>query len=281
MDSKTSEAKCPTTVKTEVAIVPRVPQEIIDEILDHLAVDIQVDGGLAVRYLRSCALVSKSWIPLSRRFLFHTILFTSKNVDKWLSMFPVPEESPARHVKDLYLVVGDRNSVPEQFLEYTPWFTNVERMALLGAGELQPWWRIPSSWRLPQSVTSLNIKASVVTLTLLQIIMGQLPNLDDLSLSGCIRAADRGKSPGVRTVLRGRFGGRLGLDDEYASEEVIDMLLEIPTGLHFTEVDIRTTRECFLSTVKLAEACSKTLVKLSYRASFRRKSLPLSGSGRF
>ena len=276
MDSKTSEAKHPTTVKTEVAIVPRVPQEIIDEILDHLAADIS-DFNSTVRSLRSCALVSKSWIPLSRRLLFHTIIFAPEDTARWLKMFPVPEESPAHHVRDLHLLVGGRNSVPEQFFEYTPWFTNVERMVLSGDGGLQPLW-IPSSWRLPQSVTSLTVKADTVTLALLQVIMGRLPNLDDLSLSGSILAADRRTTPGVKTVLRGRFGGRLRLIEGYASEDVINTLLEIPGGLHFTEVQIRSTRECLPPTVRLAEACAKTLVKFSYTTSFLCKSRPFSWS---
>jgi len=46
------------------------------------------------------------------------------------------------------------------------------------------------------------------------------------------------------------------------------MLLEIPTGLHFTEVQVLSTHECLLSTVMLAEACFQTLVKLAYTVSF-------------
>ena len=280
MDSKTSETKHSTPFKTEMAGVPRVPQEIIDEILDHLAANIPTSNphsNLAVRSLQSCALVSKSWVPLCRRHLFHTILFVPKDMVKWLSMFPVPEESPAHHVKDLRLFVRCHNSVPEQFFPYTPRFTNVERVTLLGVTRF---W-IPLFWRLPHSVTSLTVKADMVGLTHLRDVMAQPKNLNNLSLSGSILIADRWTSPGLGTVLRGRFGERLGLTEGYASKEVMDMLLDIPTGLHFTEVDIRSTRECFLSTVKLAEACSKTLVKLSYRASFRRKSLPLSRSGSF
>jgi len=65
-------------------------------------------------------------------------------------------------------------------------------------------------------------------------------------------------------VLRGSFGGKLQPSCEGADTDVVDMLLEMPTGLHFTEVQIDVTFERLLSTVRLAEACSETLTKLSY-----------------
>jgi len=41
--------------------------------------------------------------------------------------------------------------------------------------------------------------------------------------------------PGLGTVLRGRFSGELRTKNGNTGEEFMDMLLEIPTGLHFTE----------------------------------------------
>ena len=80
--------------------------------------------------LRSCSLVAKSLVPSCRRHLFRTITFTSQNVGRWLKTFPVPEESPACYVKDLCLLFGGRCDAPEEFFKHTPWFTNVEKMAL-------------------------------------------------------------------------------------------------------------------------------------------------------
>ena len=94
--------------------------------------------------------------------------------------------------------------------------------------------------------------------------MVQLPNLDDLSLSGSLVTVDRNTLPGTGTALRGRFGGRLRLDNGHAIADVINMLLEVPTGLHFTEVEILGKYECLSLTVRLAEACGKSLVYLTY-----------------
>ena len=82
------------------------------------------------RSLQSCSLVSKSWVPSCRRYLFHTIIFTSRDVNKWLKTFPMPEKSPAHYVKDLRFSLGGRCGAPDNFSKHTPWFTNVEKMAL-------------------------------------------------------------------------------------------------------------------------------------------------------
>ena len=102
--------------------------------------------------------------------------------------------------------------------------------------------------------------------------MAHLPELDDLSLTGSLVGVIRGTLLGIGTTLEGRFGGKLRLRTGYTSEAVVDMLLEIPAGLRFTEVQIHSGHERFTSTVRIVEACSETLVKLSYAISLHRKS---------
>ena len=246
-----------TSSKTEITATLRVPQEIIDEILEilgHLATDSET-----VIPLRSCSLVSKSWVPTCQRHLFHTVTFTSKNIDKWLEAFPVPEESPARHVRDLSVQTGGCDCVPEEHFQRTLWFGNVRKVTLLGN-----WYgrRVYPFWRLPQSVTSLAIGTDVFTLVDTRDLLARLPNLDSLS-HWCDLADDRAP-PAIEAVPRGRFSGRLQLIEGPAYEDLTNMLLEVPTGLRFTEVDIFCNHKCSLSTVRLVEACAKTLVKLSY-----------------
>jgi len=255
MGSESSKARRATAVKTEKIIpagtepvtVPRIPQEIIDEILDHLAADSDLTS------LRSCVLVSKSWVPSCRRHLFHTVHFTPATTSRWLKMFRVPEKSPAHYVKDLRVSTGNSDRL---FLKYTPWFTRVERITLLGDGG----WT-PTCWRLPQSITSLTMKTDTSTLVQVTNIMAQLPNLDSLSLSGVLVPVDKTRLARIGSTLKGRFGGRLQLTEGYAGRDTLNMLLEIPTGLRFTEVYICGMRGCLLSTVRLAEACRTTLVK--------------------
>ena len=260
-------------MEVNTPITPRIPQEIIDEILGHLAVPTNPDFGS----LRSCALVSKSWVQSCQRHLFHTVLFSARDMNRWLEVFPVKEESPANHVKDLRVWIGGYDCVPERFFEYTSWFANVKKVALTGNGR-DSVLRVPSLWRLPQSVRSLIMNTDVVTLVQIRDIMAHLPNLDDLSLSGSLTAVDRDVLSGIGTTLKGRFGGRLQLSGGCAGEDVNNMLLEIPTGLNFADVMIHCTHECFPSTVRLAESCGRTLMSLSYTASPYSKSYPFSWS---
>ena len=199
----------------------------------------------------------------------------------------MPEECPAHHAKELRIWIGGDRRASEEFFEYTPWFTGVERMSLsehggfpLGHGG-DPLWREPSSWRLPQSITSLAIEADVFTLVHLRDIMAQLPNLEDLSLSGHHIPVDKRALPGIGTALRGRFGGRLTLRHQYVREDVINMLLEIPSGLRCTEVRIDGAIKFLPLAVRVAEVCLETLVKLSYRAIVYCKSHPFSWSDWF
>ena len=253
--------------ETETVVVPRIPREIIDEILDYLTAD---SGPIS---LRSCALISKSWVPSCQRRLFHTIHFTPDATIRWSRTFLLPEESPAHHVKDLRASIDGSDRL---FFKYTPWFTNLERMTLLGDGE----WT-PTRWSLPQSVTSLTIRTDTSSLVQVRNIMAQLPNLNDLSLSGALVPLSRRALTRIGTGLRGRFGGQLRLFEGYAGKDVVDMLLEVPTGLHFTEVQICGTCEGLLPAVRLAEACCKTLVKLSHAVTSHCMSHPFSKSRGF
>jgi len=259
MDSKASTTRPLTSAKTETAVIPRIPREIIDGILDYLA----TDSYSAVTFLRSCSLVSKSWVPPCRRHLFRFVTFDLRNVDRWLEAFPRPEESPAHHIRELCVRFGGRDCIPEGFFEVTPLFKNVEKLTLMGLRGLPL--RVPSLWKLPPSVTSLTIKTNAFTLVEVRDLLALLPDLNGLSLTGYLAAG--GVPVGIGTVLRGRFGGRLRILKGPAHEGITKMLLEIPTGLRFTEMEIRCKCKFLLSTVKLAEACGETLVKLLYAVS--------------
>ena len=187
---------------------------------------------------------------------------------RWLKTFPVPAESPAHHVRDLRFSISGYHISAGEFSKYTPWFTNAERMTLSGHGSLQ----LLSTHPVWPSVTSLTINPDGITPSEIQDVMALLPNLDDLSLS---EHPGSGARVGTGAVPRRRFGGQLRLFSGSARSGIVDILLGIPTGLYFTEVQIHTY-EYLLSTVRLVEACSKTLAKLSYTISPHCKSRSFS-----
>jgi len=297
MDSKATKAKGPAPTKTKAVVISRAPQDatagipqdtapviphdVIIETLDYLASDSDFQS------LRACALVSKPWVQSCQRHLFHTAHFTPANACTWLKTFPVQEKSPAHHVKDLRLEVGQSARIIEEFFKCIPWFTNANKLSFLGYGgaplgfgRFSPFWE-PSCWKLPRSVTSLTINTHAVTLVQVRDIMAQLPNLDDLVLLVYADAESK-KSPGIGAVLKGRLSGRLKLTGECVSEDVINMLLEISSGLRFAELEFDFSRTRLPpSAIRLAEACRKTLVKLSHTADPYCESYPSPQSGWF
>ena len=65
-----------------------------------------------------------------------------------------------------------------------------------------------------------------------------LLNLDALLLSGTLNPVDRRVLVGVRSAIKGRFHRWLELLRELTHGDVIKMLLEVPTGIHFTRVEV-------------------------------------------
>ena len=249
-------------METEMIVALEIPQDIVNEILDHLNT-----GSRFHHSLLSYSLVAKSWVIPCRRHLFGTIAFTGRKMDRWLKAFPVPEESPAPYVRDLSLSLEERYYVPYEFFKRIQLFSNVRKLTMSREGGNQSWWVNPLVG-LPQSVTSLTINEDSITVLRIRDILLQLPNLNDLSLSGPILTVDRNLLRGIGKTLKANFGGRLQLCNlgGRPATDVVNMLLDVPTGLRFTEMSIDNWTESLVSAVKLAEACSITLVRLSYWA---------------
>ena len=272
------EAQQPLSAETDkTTTVPIIPQDIIYEIVDHLDTD-----PYSSHTLRSCSLISKSWVAPCRRHLFHAVSFRLKDTFKWIEVFPVPEQSPAHYVKHLSLSLEGNYYPPHEFLQNIQLFTSVKEMVMLGDGGPGESWWIPSFERLPESVTSLTITKDKVALLEIWHVINQLPNLDNLTLSVALPTVDKKNLRGIGTFLKGRFGGRLWLHGIYNSTcvGIANMLLEVPTGLYFTEMDLRGTDRSLLSTVRLVEACHKTLVRLSYMIDEYGKSCSVPSSNR-
>jgi len=75
---------------------PFLPQETLDHIADFLH-----DKPEA---LKACCLVSKPWIPRTRKHLFAKIEFRSaKDLELWKKNFPDPSNSPAHHTHTMFV----------------------------------------------------------------------------------------------------------------------------------------------------------------------------------
>ena len=73
---------------------PHLPQEIFDHIIDLLHNDSYA--------LKHCCLVSKSWVPRTRKHLFADITFRrSSNIGLWKKTFPDVATFPGHHTQYL------------------------------------------------------------------------------------------------------------------------------------------------------------------------------------
>ena len=97
---------------------PYLPAELLYYIVDHLQ-----DTKDA---LKSCGLVSKSWIPRTRRHLFADIKYSPDRLQSWKTTFLDPSSSPASYTK--YFFIGFPPVVTAADAEgdgWTPTFSNV------------------------------------------------------------------------------------------------------------------------------------------------------------
>jgi len=241
------------TRPTKITGNPRVPQEIVDEVLDHLANDTPT--------LRSCSLVAKSWIYPSHRHLFNSVFFTANEITKWNKSFPNPEDSPAVHVRDLSFCFIEPD-VPIDFADRIAHFSNVRKLTLIGRTAIDPGF-ISALGQLPPSTRSVDITFTEVLTTHITSVMQQLPNLDNLSLMSTKPGGPI--PPGTGKLIQCRLSGKLRLRRQLAHRDLLNMLMEVPTGLQFAEVEIRDVwMGCFPATLKLVRACQDTLTKLHF-----------------
>jgi len=101
---------------------PHLPAELLDHIVGFLR-----DTEYA---LRSCCLVSKSWIPRTRKHLFADIqLDTKEDAESWKQIFPDPSTSPACYTKTL--LVSCPRVVTAADVEVGGWIRGFSRVVYL------------------------------------------------------------------------------------------------------------------------------------------------------
>lgn len=103
---------------------PDLPPETFDYIIDLLYDQPQT--------LRDCCLVSKSWVPRTRKHLFADIKFHSVDtLGSWKNTFPDPSSSPAYHTLSLF--IGCPQVIVKADGEDGSWiwgFSRIERLAV-------------------------------------------------------------------------------------------------------------------------------------------------------
>lgn len=72
-----------------------LPPEIFDLIVEYLCDEQET--------LKTCRLVSKSWVPRARRHIFARVMFDNSPFESWMKTFPDPSNSPAHYTRSLLI----------------------------------------------------------------------------------------------------------------------------------------------------------------------------------
>ena len=230
-----------------------LPPEIYDHIVDLLQVHPCA--------LKQCCLISKSWVPRTRKHLFAEVRFSSGDrLKSWKNVFPDPASSPGYHTRTLSVCrnledAGDGN--------WLAGFPRVERLefALSAGGPID----IPfAAFRqLSSSVKSLAVAPFIPNPHFFNLICS-LPLLEDLYFRDWDAPTNEGESvrpqAAVSSLTSPSLTGTLSLQLIEWMVEVLRPLLGLPGGLRFRKLDLSLfDEEGLLWAVRLVAACSSTL----------------------
>jgi len=209
-----------------------LPPEIVDCITDLL-----YDNPKAIN---QCCLVSKSWVPRTRKHLFADVKFsTVRDLEAWKKTFPDPANSPAYYTRTLTVCCA--HAVKTADAEEGGWIRAFSRVV-----QLEVWSCVESLDGLEVSLIpfhnfspvlkSLRVDSIATSHSQSFNLICSLPLLEDM----CLVDHRNYKSGHVGTVFQPSTSpvltGTLNLYLEYGMKQAARRLLALPNGLHFRKL---------------------------------------------
>ena len=230
-----------------------LPPEILDLIVDHLHNERAA--------LKTCCLVSKSWVPRTRKHLFAHLIFgdgldghLKSDIELWKEAFPDPSNSPARHTHTLSVystsVVTAANAVDGWFHAFCNvvclWLLCLDRASLIPFHGLSP------------SIKSLHLTS---TTTNIFDLVCSFPLLEDLAL---VNLHSHGETEGWNNPSTSpKLTGSLDLKTPETARSVTRRLLDLPGGLHFSKINVTFSNDVAEWIPGLMSKCSGTLESIT------------------
>jgi len=220
--------------------------------------------------LKTCCLVSKAWVPRTRRHLFVDIKFrTASDLKAWKKAFPDSANSPAYHVRDLF--IGCPKFAVAAEAEGGGWtqaFSGVTRLELDYGQRLLDASPVPLLYKFTSTLKSLRMTPVLLPCPQLFDLIRSSPLLEDLSLTGQNKSLgndENSDSPQAIVPMRSPpLTGTLELTVLGGMGDIIGRLLDLPNGLHFKSLSLPWDRKSDLRWITaLVEKCSHTLEVLS------------------
>jgi hypothetical protein len=249
---------------------PRLPPEMLDHVVDQLYGTEDA--------LKNCCLVSRSWIPRTRKHLFADVgIFTAESLESWKETFPDPSTSPGRYT--ITLTVGCPRSVTAADAEAGGWIRGFSRVELLEvtAHTFDPDFKQSAAPLIPfhgfsSTIKSLRVVVPHLPTSQIFSLIFSFPLLRDLAVifydeesadneddSGADEMPVIAQSPSPRI-----FTGTLELSMDEGVGHFIRLLLSRPGGIHFQKLKLTCgcDEDLFMATA-LVEECSNTLESLN------------------
>ena len=256
---------------------PRLPQEILDSIVDLLHDDPEM--------LKQCCLVSKSWVPHTRKHLFAIVEFrTPAHLRGWKSTFPDRSNSPARYTRTLSVNCGTVIVSTTDAVEggWIPAFSRVTCLELenkIFSTDLEK--VFTAFQRISATLRSLSLNTAPLPLVPLFNFICSLPHLENLDLACRATVIDDSEFGGQQAVVTSTgspaLTGVLGLLAFYGMARVVRRLLDLPNGVHFRTLKLSWCREEDLHSMEeLLVACSDTVESLDITCYLRGPFTPFS-----
>lgn len=232
-----------------------LPPEILDFIVDHLHDESNT--------LKSCSVVSKSWVPRSRRHLFARVNFDTLGsfAASWMKAFPKPSDSPAHYTRTL--TVTGTQFITTAGADARRWihaFRNVVHLHV----DTHCWHcdgqiTLVPLYGLSSAVKSLRLEFTTAPPSEVFGLLCSFPLLEDLALQASISGVVTGTwSPPLTSP---RLTGSLELSSTMGElGPAARRLLDLPNGSNFTKIVLVChNRADFKSAVDLVSGCSATL----------------------
>jgi len=221
-----------------------LPPEILDLIIDHLPYDPTI--------LKTCCVVSKSWVPRTRKHLFALVEFdaSTSQFSLWKKSFPDPSNSPAHHTRTL-CVYGPHGTSAGGWIRA---FHNVVNLRLSNQNPAS----IAPFCGLSPTIRSLHL---IYTHSKVFDLICSFPLLEDLEVVAL--STESGTDVWSAPLTSPRFTGTLDLKTPKTIRLVTRRLLDLPGGLRFSRIKAAFIGEDTKLVTDLVSGCSNTLEYLS------------------
>ena len=225
-----------------------LPPEIFDLITEYLC--------NCPTALKACCLVSKSWVPRTKKHLFARIHFGEggSTIQSWVKAFPDPSNSPGHHTRDLGIY-----GPPPGESTWIRSFHRIEKLSVFAFDSRTSETSLVQLHGLSPTLKSLYLIHFSIPTSEIFGLLCSFPLLVNFGLYH--RGFESDDSDlWVAPSTSPKFTGALHLFEVIRSTALL--LLALPDGLHFTKIMVKCYAEDVGLLMSLVSKCSDTLESL-------------------